>query len=191
MRVLEERILKDGKVRPGGVLKVDSFLNHQMDVNLFMDMAREWHSAFAADNVTKILTIEASGIGLACIAGLVFGCPVVFAKKSKTKNIDGSLLKTQVESFTHGTTYDVIASRDYILPSDRILIIDDFLANGAALEGLWDLVNQAGATVVGAGIAVEKCFQPGGERLRQKGLRVESLARIAAMYDDGTLEFAD
>ncbi len=191
MRVLEERILKDGKVRPGGVLKVDSFLNHQMDVNLFMDMAREWHSAFAADNVTKILTIEASGIGLACIAGLVFGCPVVFAKKSKTKNIDGSLLKTQVESFTHGTTYDVIASRDYILPSDRILIIDDFLANGAALEGLWDLVNQAGATVVGAGIAVEKCFQPGGERLRQKGLRVESLARIAAMHDDGTLEFAD
>ena len=191
MRVLEERILKDGKVRPGGVLKVDSFLNHQMDVNLFMDMAREWHSAFAADNVTKILTIEASGIGLACIAGLVFGCPVVFAKKSKTKNIDGSLLKTQVESFTHGTTYDVIASRDYILPSDRILIIDDFLANGAALEGLCDLVNQAGATVVGAGIAVEKCFQPGGERLRQKGLRVESLARIAAMHDDGTLEFAD
>ena len=190
MRFLEERILKDGKVRPGGVLKVDSFLNHQMDVNLFMDMAKEWHNAFGADNVTKILTIEASGIGLACIAGLVFGCPVVFAKKSKTKNIDGSLLKTQVESFTHGTTYDVIASRDYILPSDRILIIDDFLANGAALEGLWDLVNQAGATVVGAGIAVEKCFQPGGERLRQKGLRVESLARIAAMYDDGTLEFA-
>ena len=190
MRMLEERILKDGKVRPGGVLKVDSFLNHQMDVNLFMDMAKEWHNAFGADNVTKILTIEASGIGLACIAGLVFGCPVVFAKKSKTKNIDGSLLKTQVESFTHGTTYDVIASRDYILPSDRILIIDDFLANGAALEGLWDLVNQAGATVVGAGIAVEKCFQPGGERLRQKGLRVESLARIAAMYDDGTLEFA-
>lgn len=191
MRMLEERILKDGKVRPGGVLKVDSFLNHQMDVNLFMDMAKEWHNAFGADNVTKILTIEASGIGLACIAGLVFGCPVVFAKKSKTKNIDGSLLKTQVESFTHGTTYDVIVSRDYLLPTDRILIIDDFLANGAALEGLCDLVNQAGATVVGAGIAVEKCFQPGGERLRKKGLRVESLARIKAMHDDGTLEFAD
>ena len=191
MRMLEERILKDGKVRPGGVLKVDSFLNHQMDVNLFMDMAKEWHNAFGADNVTKILTIEASGIGLACIAGLVFGCPVVFAKKSKTKNIDGSLLKTQVESFTHGTTYDVIVSRDYLLPTDRILIIDDFLANGAALEGLCDLVTQAGATVVGAGIAVEKCFQPGGERLRKKGLRVESLARIKAMHDDGTLEFAD
>ena len=191
MRLLEERILKDGKVRPGGVLKVDSFLNHQMDVNLFLDMAKEWHTAFGADNVTKILTIEASGIGLACVAGLVFGCPVVFAKKSKTKNIDGSLLKTQVESFTHGTTYDVIVSRDYILPTDRILIIDDFLANGAALEGLCDLVNQAGATVVGAGIAVEKCFQPGGERLRSRGLRVESLARIAAMHDDGTLEFAN
>ena len=191
MRMLEERILKDGKVRPGGVLKVDGFLNHQMDVNLFMDMAKEWHNAFGADNVTKILTIEASGIGLACIAGLVFGCPVVFAKKSKTKNIDGSLLKTQVESFTHGTTYDVIVSRDYILPTDRILIIDDFLANGAALEGLCDLVTQAEATVVGAGIAVEKCFQPGGERLRKNGLRVESLARIAAMYDNGSLEFAD
>ena len=191
MRMLEERILKDGKVRPGGVLKVDGFLNHQMDVNLFMDMAHQWHAAFGADNVTKILTIEASGIGLACVAGLVFGCPVVFAKKSKTKNIDGTLYKTQVESFTHGTTYDVIVSRDYLLPTDRLLIIDDFLANGAALEGLCDLASQAGATVVGAGIAVEKCFQPGGERLRAKGLRVESLARIKAMHDDGTLEFAD
>ena len=191
MRMLEERILKDGKVRPGGVLKVDGFLNHQMDVNLFLDMAHQWHDAFGAENVTKILTIEASGIGLACIAGLVFGCPVVFAKKSKTKNIDGSLYRTQVESFTHGTTYDVIVSRDYLLPTDRILLIDDFLANGAALDGLCDLVRQAAATLVGAGIAVEKCFQPGGERLRKNGLRVESLARIAAMHDDGTLEFAD
>lgn len=191
MRLLEERILKDGKVRAGGVLKVDSFLNHQMDVNLFMELARQWYEAFGADNVTKILTIEASGIGLACVAGLVFGCPAVFAKKTKTKNIDGDLYKTQVESFTHGTVYDVIVSRDYIRPEDRVLIIDDFLANGAALEGLCDLVSQAGATVVGAGIAVEKCFQPGGERLRKKGLRVESLARIKAMHDDGTLEFAD
>jgi len=191
MRLLEERILKDGKVRPGGILKVDGFLNHQMDVKLFMDLARQWHDAFASDGVNKILTIEASGIGLACIAGLIFECPVVFAKKTKTKNIDGTLFKTQVESFTHGTTYDVIVSRDYLLPTDRVLIIDYFLANGAALEGLCDLVNQAGATVVGAGIAVEKCFQPGGERLRKTGLRVESLARIAAMHDDGTLEFAD
>ncbi len=191
MRLLEERILKDGKVRPGGILKVDGFLNHQMDVNLFMDLAKQWHDAFAGDNVNKILTIEASGIGLACIAGLVFGCPVVFAKKSKTKNIDGSLYRTRVESFTHGNVYDVIVSRDYLLPTDRVLLIDDFLANGAALEGLCDLVEQAGATIVGAGIAVEKSFQPGGARLRERGLRIESLARVKAMYDDGTLEFDD
>jgi xanthine phosphoribosyltransferase len=191
MRLLEERILKDGKVRAGGVLKVDGFLNHQMDVNLFLELARQWHEAFKNDNVNKILTIEASGIGLACIAGLEFGCPVVFAKKSKTKNIDGDPYSTRVESFTHGNIYDVIVSREYLRPEDRVLIIDDFLANGAALDGLCDLVAQAGATVVGAGIAVEKCFQPGGQRLRARGLRIESLARIAAMHDDGTLEFAE
>lgn len=189
MRLLEERILKDGKIRPGGILKVDGFLNHQMDVNLFMQLAEQWHDAFAADNVTKILTIEASGIGLACIAGLVFKCPVVFAKKSKTKNIDGSLYKTRVESFTHGNIYDVIVSREYLLPTDRVLLIDDFLANGAALEGLCDLVNQAGAALVGAGIAVEKCFQPGGARLRERGLRIESLAQVKSMGDDGSIEF--
>lgn len=189
MRLLEERILKDGKVRPGGILKVDGFLNHQMDVKLFMDLANQWHDVFAGDHVNKILTIEASGIGLACIAGLVFDCPVVFAKKTKTKNIDGSLYKTTVESFTHGNIYDVIVSRDYLLPTDRVLLIDDFLANGAALDGLCDLVHQSGAVVVGAGIAVEKCFQPGGKRLRERGLRIESLARIKAMHDDGTLEF--
>ena len=189
MRMLEERILKDGKVRAGGVLKVDSFLNHQMDVHLFTDLAKQWHRAFADDNVTKILTIEASGIGLACIAGLEFDCPVVFAKKSKTKNIDGTLYTTRVESFTHGNIYDVIVSRDYLLPTDRVLIIDDFLANGAALDGLCDLVRQSGATVVGAGIAVEKCFQPGGSRLRAEGLRIESLAMVKAMYDDGRIEF--
>ena len=191
MRLLEERILKDGKVRAGGILKVDGFLNHQMDVELFRALARYWHDAFADDGVNKILTIEASGIGLACIAGLEFGCPVVFAKKSKTKNIDGSLYKTRVESFTHGNVYDVIVSREYLLPTDRVLLIDDFLANGAALEGLCDLVRQAGATIVGAGIAVEKSFQPGGQRLRAEGLRIESLARVKAMYDDGTLEFED
>lgn len=189
MRLLEERILKDGKVRPGGILKVDGFLNHQMDVKLFMDLANQWHDVFAGDHINKILTIEASGIGLACIAGLVFDCPVVFAKKTKTKNIDGSLYKTTVESFTHGNIYDVIVSRDYLLPTDRVLLIDDFLANGAALDGLCDLVHQSGAVVVGAGIAVEKCFQPGGKRLRERGLRIESLARIKAMHDDGTLEF--
>ncbi len=191
MRLLEERILKDGKVRAGGILKVDGFLNHQMDVELFMELAHQWHDAFQDDNVNKILTIEASGIGLACIAGLVFRCPVVFAKKSKTKNIDGSLYTTRVESFTHGNVYDVIVSREYLRPEDRVLIIDDFLANGAALDGLRDLIDQAGAFCVGAGIAVEKCFQPGGERLRKSGLRIEALARIKAMHDDGTLEFAD
>ena len=184
MRLLEERILRDGKVRAGGVLKVDGFLNHQMDVELFADLAKQWHAAFADDNVTKILTIEASGIGLACVAAQAFGCPVLFAKKTKTKNIDGSVYTTKVESFTHGNVYDVIVAKEYLLPTDRVLLIDDFLANGAALEGLCDLVNQAGATLVGAGIAVEKCFQPGGARLRARGLRIESLARIASMSDD-------
>ena len=190
MRLLEERILRDGKVRPGGILKVDGFLNHQMDIELFTALAREWHAAYKNDNVNKILTIEASGIGLACIAAQEFGCPVLFAKKTKTKNIDGELYTTKVASFTHGTTYDVIVSKEYLLPTDRVLLIDDFLANGAALEGLCDLVRQAGATLVGAGIAVEKCFQPGGARLRAQGLRIESLARIASMSDDG-LTFAD
>ena len=185
MRLLEERILRDGKVRPGGVLKVDGFLNHQMDVELFAAMAQAWRAAFENDNVTKILTIEESGIGLACIAAQQFGCPVLFAKKTKTKNIDGSVYTTRVESFTHGTTYDVIVAKEYLLATDRVLLIDDFLANGAALEGLCDLVHQAGATLVGAGIAVEKCFQPGGERLRARGLRIEALARIASMSDDG------
>ena len=185
MRLLEERILRDGKVRAGGILKVDGFLNHQMDVELFTQLARQWHSAFAHNNVNKILTIEASGIGLACVAAQEFGCPVLFAKKSKTKNIDGSVYTTRVESFTHGNVYDVIVAKEYLLPTDRVLLIDDFLANGAALEGLCDLVRQAGATLVGAGIAVEKCFQPGGKRLRQAGLRIESLARIASMTDDG------
>ncbi len=184
MRLLEERILRDGKVRPGGILKVDGFLNHQMDIELFSALAREWHAAYKNDNVNKILTIEASGIGLACIAAQEFGCPVLFAKKSKTKNIDGSVYTTRVKSYTHGNIYDVIVAKEYLLSTDRVLIIDDFLANGAALEGLCDLVRQAGATLVGAGIAVEKAFQPGGERLRAQGLRIESLARVASMSDD-------
>ena len=190
MRMLEERILKDGKVRAGGVLKVDGFLNHQMDVELYQELAQQWYAAFGADRVNKILTIEASGIGLACIAGQAFGCPVLFAKKTKTKNIDGSVYSTRVESFTHGNIYEVIVAKEYLLPTDRVLLIDDFLANGAALDGLCDLVRQAGATLVGAGIAVEKCFQPGGERLRSQGLRIESLAKIASMDDNGGITFA-
>ena len=189
MRLLEERILRDGKVRPGGILKVDGFLNHQMDVQLFVALARQLHQVFGGENVTKILTIEASGIGLACIAGLEFGCPVLFAKKSKTKNIAGDVYKTVVHSYTHGSDYDVIVSKDYLLPGDRVLLIDDFLANGAALEGLCSLAEQAGATVVGAGIAVEKTFQSGGRRLREKGLKIESLARVCYMDDDCNIRF--
>ena len=188
MKLLEERILQDGIIEQGEVLKVDSFLNHQMDVSLFQEMGREWHRLFLEDNVTKILTIEASGIGIACVAALEFDVPVIFAKKSKTKNIAGEVYSTTVVSFTHGNVNNVIVSKKFLKPGDRVLIIDDFLANGAALLGLIDLVNQAGATLVGCGIAVEKSFQPGGKRLRDMGVRVESLARVSKL-DDGVLEF--
>ncbi|MDE6259323.1 MAG: xanthine phosphoribosyltransferase [Oscillospiraceae bacterium] len=188
MKELEERIRRDGIVEDGDVLKVDSFLNHQMDVELFRAMGREWARLFAGERINKILTIEASGIGIACVAALEFGVPVVFAKKSRTRNITGDVYHVQVPSFTHGGVSDVIVSKRFLLPTDRLLLIDDFLANGAALEGLTDLAEQAGATVVGAGIAVEKAFQPGGERVRAKGVRVESLARIKSMAS-GQIEF--
>lgn len=187
--LLEERIRKDGVVKDGDVLKVDSFLNHQMDVELFEEMAREWKRLYEGCGVNKILTIEASGIGIACMTAQAFRCPVVFAKKSKTKNIAGSVYTSRVRSYTHDVTYDVIVSRDYLGPQDRLLIIDDFLANGAALEGLLDIARQAGAEVVGAGIAVEKAYQPGGERIRAQGVRVESLARVRYMSEDGTIRF--
>ena len=189
MQLLEDRIRRDGIVREGGVLKVDRFLNHQMDIGLFEEMGKEFARLFAGCKVNKILTIEASGIGIACITAQQFGCPVVFAKKSKTKNIAGDVYTTRVESFTHGNVNDVIVSRDFLGPGDRVLIIDDFLANGAALAGLIDLVRQAGATLVGAGIAVEKAFQPGGDRIRAQGVRVESLARIKSMSPEGGVEF--
>ena len=188
MRELEERIRRDGEIEDGDVLKVDSFLNHQMDVELFRAMGKEWARLFAGEGVSKSLTIEASGIGIACVAALEFGVPVVFAKKSRTKNIAGDVYHVQVTSFTHGVVSDVIVSKRFLQPTDRILLIDDFLANGAALEGLIALVEQAGATVVGAGIAIEKAFQPGGGRIRAKGVRVESLARIKSM-DGGHIEF--
>lgn len=190
MRELEERIRADGIVVDGDVLKVDGFLNHQMDVKLFAAMGKEWARLFAGAGVNKILTIEASGIGIACIAAQEFGVPVVFAKKTKTKNIAGEVYHTQVHSFTHGNVSDVIVSKRFLLPSDRLLLIDDFLANGAALEGLIALAGQAGATVVGAGIAVEKAFQPGGDRIRALGVRVESLARIRSM-GPGHIEFCE
>lgn len=188
MRLLEERIVRDGKVRDGNVLKVDCFLNHQMDVEFFGEMAKEFYSLFGADKITKILTIEASGIGIACITAQVFNCPVIFAKKSKTKNIAGDVYTAKVESFTHGGTYDIIVSKEFLKSSDRVLIIDDFLANGSALSGLSSLVRDAGATLVGAGIAIEKAFQHGGDALREQGLRIESLARIKSM-EAGKIEF--
>lgn len=188
MKLLEERIIREGKVYAGDVLKVDGFLNHQMDPALFRAMGEEWRRLFPGE-VTKILTIEASGIGLACVAGEVFGCPVLFAKKSRTRNIAGSVYTAQVESYTHGGVYTILCAKEYLLPTDRVLILDDFLANGNALLGLLSLCEQAGATVVGAGVAVEKAYQPGGERVRAQGLRVESLARIASMTPDEGVTF--
>ena len=185
MRLLEDRIRKDGVVKGNDVLKVDKFLNHQMDVELFTEIGKEFQRLFEGEKITKILTIEASGIGIACVAAQCFGVPVLFAKKSKTKNIDGSVYTSQVHSFTHGTNYEVMVAKEFLSPNDRVLLVDDFLANGAALQGLMDIVHQSGADLVGAGICIEKAFQPGGDLLRQSGLRVESLARIAAMSEDG------
>lgn len=181
MKLLEDRILKEGTVVNDEILKVDRFLNHQMDVGLFVEMGKEWARLFGVENVTKILTIEASGIGIACVAAEQFNCPVIFAKKSKTRNIAGEVYSTTVKSFTHGNISTVIVSKQFLKPEDKVLLIDDFLANGAALEGLIDLVHQSGAELVGAGIAVEKAFQPGGQRIRSKGVRVESLARVKSM----------
>ncbi len=189
MRLLEERIRRDGLIRDGGVLKVDSFLNHQMDVGFFVEMAKEFERLFHNCGVNKILTIEASGIGVACITAQYFGCPVVFAKKNKTLNIAGDVWTSKVESFTHSRVYDIIVSKDYLTEKDRVLIIDDFLANGAALQGLIELCRQAGAQVIGAGICIEKAFQPGGDRIRSMGVRVESLARIKSMSVESGVEF--
>ena len=191
MELLEERIRRDGKIRGGDVLKVDSFLNHQMDVSLFAEIGKEFRRLFGDCGVTKILTIEASGIGIACVTAQFFGCPVIFAKKNKTKNIAGDVYTSKVESFTHGKVYDIIVSREFLRPEDRVLLIDDFLANGSALQGLIKLVEDAGATLVGAGICVEKAFQPGGDRIRSMGVRVESLARIKSMSEETGVEFEE
>ena len=191
MELLKQRIRKDGTVKGNDVLKVDSFLNHQMDVALFDEIGAEFLRRFDGCGVNKILTIEASGIGIACITARFFHCPVIFAKKSQTKNIAGEVYTTKVDSFTHGRVYDVIVSQKFLGPGDNVLIIDDFLANGAALAGLIDLVNQAGASLAGAGIVIEKAFQPGGDRLRASGVRVESLARIKSMSEEQGVEFVD
>lgn len=184
MKLLEDRIRRDGIVKPGNILKVDSFLNHQMDIPLFCELGREFQKRFATESINKILTIEASGIGLACIVAQYFNVPVVFAKKTQTKNIAGDVYTSRVESFTHGRVYDIIVSKQFLGPEDRVLLIDDFLANGKALEGLADVVTQAGATLVGAGVAVEKGFQVGGQVIRDKGIRLESLAIVESMNDE-------
>lgn len=193
LKLLEDRIVKDGIVKPGNVLKVDSFLNHQMDISLFNNMGKEFKRLFNDTPINKILTIEASGIGIACVAAQYFdNVPVVFAKKSQTVNIDGEVYSTKIESFTHKRVYDVILSKKYLSSKDHVLIIDDFLANGCALNGLLDIAQKAGATVEGVGIAVEKGFQRGGELIRQKGIRVESLAIIESMdADSGNIVFKE
>ena len=181
MKLLEERIRKDGVVKEGNILKVDSFLNHQMDVELYDKMGEEFRRLFADRPVNKILTIEASGIGIAVITAQHFHVPVVFAKKAQSVNLDGEIYNTKIESFTHKRTYDVIVSKKFLSSDDHILIIDDFLANGCAVNGLIDLILSAGATVEGVGICIEKGFQTGGELIRGKGIRVESLAIIESM----------
>lgn len=190
MNCLEERILKDGIVKEGNVLKVDSFLNHQMDIELFNEMGEEWAKRFAGKNINKILTIEASGIGIACVVAQHFKVPVVFAKKSKSINIDGDMYVAEVVSYTHKNTNQVIVSKKFLSPDDHVLIIDDFLANGCALQGLISIVQNAGGTVEGIGIAIEKGFQQGGQIIRNLGYQLESLAIVESMdAATGKVEF--
>ena len=192
MNFLEERIVKDGIVKEGNVLKVDSFLNHQMDITLFNEMGAEFKKRFEGKNINKILTVEASGIGIACVVAMHFNVPVVFAKKSKSINIDGDMYIAEVESFTHKCKNQVIVSKKFLNEDDHVLIIDDFLANGCALQGLISIVNQAGATVEGIGIAIEKGFQVGGQIIRNLGYQLESLAIVDSMdATTGTINFSD
>jgi len=192
MQLLKARIRKDGKIKAGNVLKVDSFLNHQMDIALFQEIGRELKRRFADVEINKILTIEASGIGIACVVAESFGVPVVFAKKTKTKNIAGDVYTSQVESFTHGRVYDIIVSKEFLGKGDKVLLIDDFLANGKALEGLAQLVKDSGAELVGAGIVIEKGFQVGGDAIRSQGIRLESLAIVESMDEEtGMIVFRD
>ena len=181
MKLLEERIRKDGIIKEGNVLKVDRFLNHQMDIELFQEIGKEFKRRFEGKEINKILTIEASGIGIACITAESFHVPVVFAKKTQTKNIAGEVYRTQVESFTHGRVYDIIVSKEFLGKGDKVLLIDDFLANGKALEGLAALVQDSGAELVGAGVVIEKGFQRGGDVIRAKDIHLESLAIVESM----------
>ncbi|MFI3208418.1 MAG: xanthine phosphoribosyltransferase [Eubacteriales bacterium] len=191
MKLLEERIRRDGIIKDGNVVKVDSFLNHQMDIELFNEMGKEWKRLFAEKKINKIFTIEASGIGIACIAAQHFGVPVVFAKKTESINLDGEVYSVPIESFTHGRTYNVIVSKKFIGAEDRVLIIDDFLANGCALQGLLSIVADAGAEVEGIGIAIEKGWQDGGKIIRGMGHQLESLAILESVdLETGDITFA-
>jgi xanthine phosphoribosyltransferase len=183
MKALEDRIRKDGQVRPGNILKVDSFLNHQMDIPFINEIGKEFKRIFSDKKVTKILTIEASGIGIACITAQYFGVPVVFAKKAQSVNLDGEMYTTKIQSFTHKKTYDVILAKKYLLPEDHVLIIDDFMANGCSVQGLIDIIRKSGAELEGVGIVIEKGFQEGGKEIRESGVDVRSLAIIDSMTD--------
>lgn len=187
MKILEDRILKDGKIGAGDVLKVDCFVNHQIDVPFMNEVTKEFYRLFKDENVSKIVTIEASGIGIACLAATHFNVPVVFAKKTPTNNIFGDVYTAQVYSYTHERNYTVRISKEFLNSEDRVLIIDDFLAKGSALTALISLVQKAGATVVGAGIVIEKMYQNGGKIIRESGVRVESLAKIRAMDENGII----
>lgn len=189
MELLEEKIRAEGRVYPGEVLKVDNFLNHQIDVDFLCEIGKEFHHLYRDEGVTKILTIEASGIGVACLTAQYFHVPVLFAKKSKSSNMAAHCYTSAVESYTHGQTYEVVVSKEYLRPVDRVLILDDFLAKGSALRALLALVLQAGATVVGCGIVIEKAYQQGGAELRRQGIRVESLAKIASMSVEDGIKF--
>ena len=192
MKLLEEKILAEGEVYEGNILKVDGFLNHRIDVPFMKEIAKEFHRLFKNDGVNKILTIEASGIAIGALVAEEFGCPLVFAKKTKTKNIAGDVYTSQVESFTHGTTYDVIVSKRFLDENDRVLIVDDFLAIGNALVGLIKLVKDSGASLAGCGVCIEKGFQGGGDKLREQGIKVESLAIVESMdHETGQVFFRD
>ena len=189
MELLEQRIREQGQVRPGNILKVDCFLNHQLDVELLDEIGKEFYRLYKDEGINKILTIEASGIAIACMTARYFHVPVVFAKKAKSKNLDGEVFTSVVHSYTYGRDYDITLARKFLGPQDRVLIVDDFLAVGKAMNGLLDICKQAGAQVGGIGIAIEKGFQPGGAALRAAGYRVTSLAIVDGMGDDGSLEF--
>ncbi len=191
MKLLQERIVKDGQIEAGNILKVDSFLNHQIDVSLLEEIGKEFHRQFAGQTVNKILTIEASGIAIACIAARYFQVPVVFAKKTRSLNIAGDVYTAKVESFTHKNTNDIIVSKKFLSSGDRVLIVDDFLANGKAILGLAKLVEQAGATLVGAGVVIEKGFQDGGKRIREAGIDLHSLAIVEEMDTERGIRFRE